>query len=448
MWVVRMKRNETTLSEVGQANERILSELLNFTCGVLLNWARFCLRQHHRYPIFRGAASDNVTVRRPRCSFQCNRRLVGSEVFEITGVSPRQTVTGFLVEETLGNGDGRVQAGEIIQLNLALEVSRKEWWDHFKPSLRALGDAARTLDGPGMLFRLSERFAQTVRTPRFVIPAEDPDEIISFEFGVSTGFATWRDTISIRVEQGDDQTPPAVGNLRLSSVNDSVQFEIPHDQIIEGGAVGSIIAEIFDADSAFVTSISLDRTGDGFEGRWDPPRPGLFLVRGVVSDHAGNKGYSRYFNHRVLDHLPEPDNSTGSWTPLILQETRYPLDYIELTFAPSNPQLIYLLTERAYWRSSDEGSSWSRLGRMNDGSRLLVDAIDPLTGVGTVPTDVASRPGIRRGRDPRLQATRHHDLVRRAGYRNRRSPDAGRCCMAREERILPVWHSPSLHNLR
>ena len=309
-----------------------------------------------------------------------NGRVTDTKTLVLTGISSRQSIKGVVVEEVEGNSDGLVQPGEIIRLYLTLDAAAQNRAVRFTSSLRALDRPVTNMDGPGVWFELADSVARTVRSPRFVIPAEHPDTTVSFGFGVHTEFASWEDTIWVPLVAGADQTPPAVGNMRISSQAASVHFEIPLEQILEGGRVRSSLVEILNADSVLVASVPLSRGIDRYEGSWQAPGLGLYLFRTVVSDNSENIGFSRYHKHTVLKPTPVPRNDTGKWRFVATHEREFPPGYQDLVSAPTNPSLMYLATEFGYWRSADAGASWDRLGRMKRGIvPLFVDANDPYT---------------------------------------------------------------------
>ena len=305
-----------------------------------------------------------------------NGRVTNTKTLVLTGLSSRQSIKGVVVEEVEGNSDGLVQPGEIIRLHLTLDATGQNEGPRFTSSLRPLDQAVSSVDGPGVWFELADSVSRTVRSPRFVIPSEHPDTTLSFGFGVHTEFASWEDTISVPLVSGVDQTTPLVGNMRISSKADSVHFEIPFEQISEGGPVTFV--EILNADSIFVASIPLNRRFDRYEGSWRAPGPGLYLFRAVMSDNSENRGFSRYYKHTALKPTPVPRNDMGKWTFVATHEREFPAGYQDLVFAPTNPSLMYLTTEFGYWRSADVGASWDRLGRMKRTiAPLFVDANDP-----------------------------------------------------------------------
>ena len=127
---------------------------------------------------------------------------VGGDDFSMLGVS-RQVVESLTVIDSLGNGDGAVQAGEYFRLEVKLEGMDAEGLDYFRFFLRSL-DAEVTRFGSEQLLMAPEgKSFRWARTPEFLVaPRVAPGTVLRFEWEGIGPMISWRDTLSLEVAEG------------------------------------------------------------------------------------------------------------------------------------------------------------------------------------------------------------------------------------------------------
>ena len=172
---------------------------------------------------------------------------VGVHELSVTGYSPRQLVQSITVIDSAGNGDGLVQAGEFIRLNLELEapdatLDSLELW-RLRMALRALDFSLRPASKDAALIG-STRLAVdadahrvwSATTPEFLLSADlEPGSGVPFQFRVASLHSEWADTLTMGVSEGGDGTPPRVLGLWTRPAGDGVALSLPGSHVLEGG---------------------------------------------------------------------------------------------------------------------------------------------------------------------------------------------------------------------
>ncbi len=243
--------------------------------------------------------------------------LLWGEEVELEAVAARQQVAAVTVIDSMGNGDGQVQAGEIFHLQLLLDLVAPALLQGLSFRLRPLDADVERLGGGQLSFRRPNRYDQrSVAGPEFLAGGElVAGAVLNFELEVSSDFTLWRDTLQVEVASGIDRTPPRVLGVKARSREDGLWFWLPGELVLEGGGVGSAHVRVFAADGgaeAIVEIPLVDIEGE-FVGIWPDAWPGTdYLLQTVVADREGNEGRSPL--QRVA--LPVPGEHPAEQIPV------------------------------------------------------------------------------------------------------------------------------------
>ena len=243
--------------------------------------------------------------------------LLWGEEVELEAVAARQQVAAVTVIDSMGNGDGQVQAGEIFHLQLLLDLVAPALLQGLDFRLRPLDADVERLGGGQLSFRRPNRYDQrSVAGPEFLAGGELlPGAVLNFELEVSSDFTLWRDTLQVEVASGIDRTPPRVIGVKARSREDGLWFWLPGELVLEGGGVSSAHVRVFAADGwaeAIVEIPLVDIEGE-FAGNWPDAWPGTdYLLQTVVADREGNEGRSPL--QRVA--LPVPGEHLAEQIPV------------------------------------------------------------------------------------------------------------------------------------
>ena len=306
-------------------------------------------------------------------------RIIRHEV-SVTAVSPRQSVQEVVIIDSLGNEDGQAQAGEFIRIGLSLSGDYPELLQAFTFHLHPLSEGVVPIGDTAMVFSLEKTPAMSRYAPEFLLSSSlMPGTQLNFEFVVSSQHATWRDTLSIRVQDGWDPSPPRVMQFRLTHQDHVIRITLPESQILEGSQIRSAWAMVYTSnDTTQLAQIPLRKQDRHYEGTWVAPGSGDYLIEVGAEDVWGNRGHSALQTFSMQIPLPVSDAHTGAWQSLELLDQRWQVDVKGLAFAPGNPQILYATTPYGVWRSEDRGEHWSPTGMMV-GRDILVDSVDPFT---------------------------------------------------------------------
>lgn len=223
--------------------------------------------------------------------------LLWSEEVELAVVAARQRVVATAVVDSLGNGDGQVQAGEIFQLQFLLDLAAPELLQSVNFRLRSLDANVERLSGGPLSFRRPNRYDQrSVAGPEFLVSDQvAPGSQLDFELEARSGFALWRDTLQVEVALGPDRTSPRVLGVKARSHDDGLRVWLPDELVFDGGVIGAARVRVFSAASAasMLAEIPLAVIGGEFAGIWPAAWPGAeYLLETVVEDAMGNEGRS------------------------------------------------------------------------------------------------------------------------------------------------------------
>lgn len=311
------------------------------------------------------------------------QRLAGQDTFMATGISPRQAIRKAVLVDSLGNGDGQIQRGEIARLDIWLEREEPEVLQNLRFTLRPLQKGVRLISTPLV------RFSPERRMPKFVLEEEAPaGDSLQFELVADAHFSVWRDTLQLApLVEGIDSTPPQVERLRSRPLAQGLGIFLNGEDVLDGSPIGLVEARIYGAaDTALVARIPLLWNNYRYEGTWLNPKPGVYLLEARAVDQAGNQGQSTL--RRVL--VKEANNSSGGdaadstfsghlWEEVPLPSGGWRPTLTALAIAPSDPEVIYVRAWHSVWRSQDGGLSWEQVARLMGGDQVLVDAQDPFT---------------------------------------------------------------------
>jgi len=127
---------------------------------------------------------------------------VGENEFAILSVA-RQVVESLSVVDSLGNGDGDIQAGEYFRIEVELEEMDAERLDYFRYSLRALDEEVTRFGGEQLVGKTTGGTIRWVRMPEFLVASDVvPGTVLRFEWEESGSSISWRDTLRLTVAEG------------------------------------------------------------------------------------------------------------------------------------------------------------------------------------------------------------------------------------------------------
>ncbi len=243
--------------------------------------------------------------------------LLWSEEVELEAIAARQQIAAVTVIDSMGNGDGQVQAGEIFHLELLLDLAAPALLQGLDFRLRPLDADVERLGGDQLSFRRPNRYDQrSVTNPEFLIGSGlGPGAVLNFELEVRSDFTLWRDTLQVEVAPGVDRTPPRVLGVKARSREDGLWFWLPSELVLDGGGVGSAHVRVFTADgrAEAIAEIPLIEIEGELAGIWPAAWPGTeYLLQTVVADSAGNEGRSPM--QRVA--LPVPGEHPAEQIPV------------------------------------------------------------------------------------------------------------------------------------
>jgi M6 family metalloprotease-like protein len=213
--------------------------------------------------------------------------------FEV--VSPWQPLAAVTVIDTLGNGDGRVQAGEWVRLRLRTIMDRPELMPALAFRLRSLG-AGVQLQGPSAVSFAAAGHYGPVSTdsPEFLVNAAAmAGDSLRFDLEVASGFSSWHDTLAVVVAPGGDATAPRVPGVRASRTSDGWRYEVASHLILDGGPLAAVAVLVScPPETVTVAVVPLELSGHTYAGTWSTRASSQVLaVQARAADAAGNVGY-------------------------------------------------------------------------------------------------------------------------------------------------------------
>ncbi|MEW6753764.1 MAG: FlgD immunoglobulin-like domain containing protein [Candidatus Latescibacterota bacterium] len=216
--------------------------------------------------------------------------LLWRQTVEATALSPRQLLLGATVVDTLGNGDGRVQVGEVFGLSLSCSglparVRPALCWGlrTLDPRLVLVGRRPVDLAGPDSL-------ARTTGGPQYLAAGDlRPGEPLTFAVECRTAASRWSDTLQAAVAPGPDPSPPVVLGLHQGPLPGGIRLTVAAEEVIDASPVDSVWVEIGRLQTPGpLARVGLTRRDDAWVGTWSPPDPGEYRARAWACDQAGN----------------------------------------------------------------------------------------------------------------------------------------------------------------
>ncbi|MCC7262648.1 MAG: immune inhibitor A [Candidatus Latescibacteria bacterium] len=300
---------------------------------------------------------------------------VGQYPLVITAGAARQAIQEVSLIDSSGNRDGQAQAGEIVQLSIALGNQHETVLPAVGFLVQALDSRVQQLGSPAMFFRMVDAsLALSAKGPEFLLPSTiKAGEILPFELEVK-GIGSWKDTIEVQVQQGKDQTPPRVNLLRVQvGTPEGLGLLLADRWVVDGSPLRSAQVGFYKPqDTTLVAVVPLERQGEGFAGSWREAPPGVYLVAAEVEDAEGNRGRSPLLRVVALapgsaGEDPAQAGETQLWEPLHLSTAQSAAEISGVTIAPGNPKVVYAAGPMSLWRSEDSGQTWSKTGLMFNG---------------------------------------------------------------------------------
>ncbi|MEW6751251.1 MAG: immune inhibitor A domain-containing protein, partial [Candidatus Latescibacterota bacterium] len=304
----------------------------------------------------------------------------------VTGASARREPLAAGVMDTLGNGDGRAQVGEVIELALAFA-------DTLPERLAAwvtLG--LRSLDPRVVPVTLGRSYYEAAGEHQqfLVTTAVPPGTVLRFELLGRAPYQVWRDTLLVRLAEGPDRTPLHLGRVQAVQARDGLRLRLDADDLWEGSDVTSVVAVVrAEPDGAEVARVPLaPQPGGHYAGVWSGAYPGHFRVAATAADAAGNVGQGPPLRFTVDEASPTDVEGTArlrGWEPVALPEAPWRPRLHTLVRSAAEPAALYLRTAAHVWSSRDEGQSWRLAGRLPGGAPEMLGSGMP--GVLADPAD-------------------------------------------------------------
>lgn len=302
--------------------------------------------------------------------------IVRRHALRATGSSAKVEIEQVAVIDTIGNGDGRVQCGEFVRLGLTLAPKRPEFFALATFTLCPVDERVMLVGEPEVEFLPQSVPITSKHNPEFLVRGDvSAGSRLAFEFTTSTAYGTWKDTLVVRVSEGDDATPPRIGYPHFTISRDLLRVAVPTSELLDGSAIDSAWVVVHDAKSdAPITEIPL-RWDDGlWIGDWTGAPGQKLRLQLVAVDQHGNQGAGVLADA----HIPPMAQavSVGPWQAVDLPAGDA-FGVLDMYFAPNDPEVLYAARRDGVWRSSDGGVSWGATGMMDYQRPLFVDAHTP-----------------------------------------------------------------------
>ena len=262
-----------------------------------------------------------------------------------------------------------------MRLGLTLAPKRPEFFALVTFSLRPVDERVVLVGEPKVEFSPQSVPITSKHNPEFLVRGDvSAGSRLEFEFVTSTAYGTWKDTLVVRVSEGDDATSPRVGYPHFTISGDLLRVAVPTSELLDGSAITSAWVVVYDAKNEVpITEIPL-RWDDGlWVGDWMGAAGQKLRLQLVAVDQHGNQGAGVLADA----HIPLMGHTvyTGPWRSLDLPAGDA-FDVLDVNFAPNDSEVLYAARRDGMWRSSDGGVSWSATGMM-DYRRPYVDAHTP-----------------------------------------------------------------------
>ena len=301
--------------------------------------------------------------------------LVRRRTLRATGSSSRVEIEQVAVIDTAGNGDGRVQRGEFVRLGLTLAPKRPDFFALVTFSLRPVDERVVLVGEPKVEFSPQSVPITSKHNPEFLVRGDvSAGSRLEFEFVTSTPYGTWKDTLVVRVSEGDDATSPRVGYPHFTISGDLLRVAVPTSELLDGSAITSAWVAVYDAENDVpITEMPLHWDGGLWVGDWTGAQGQKLWLQLVSVDQHGNQSAGVLADA----HIPLMGHTVYArpWRSLDLPAGDA-FDVLDVNFAPNDPEVLYAARRDGIWRSSDGGVSWSATGMM-DYQRPYVDAHTP-----------------------------------------------------------------------
>ncbi|MYB69173.1 MAG: M6 family metalloprotease domain-containing protein [Gemmatimonadetes bacterium] len=302
--------------------------------------------------------------------------IVRRHALRATGSSPKVEIEQVAVIDTIGNGDGRVQRGEFVRLELTLAPKRPEFFALATFSLRSVDEWVMLVGKPEVEFSPQSVPVTSKHNPEFLVRGDvAAGSSLEFEFATSTAYGTWEDTLVVRVSEGDDATPPRIGYPYFTISRDLLRVAVPTSELLDGSAIDSAWVVVRDAKNEVpITELPLRWDDELWTGDWTGAAGQKLRLQLVAVDQHGNQGAGVLADA----HIPPMASavSVGPWQAVDLPAGDA-FGVLDMHFAPNDPEVLYAARRDGIWRSSDGGVSWSATGMMDYQRPLSVDAHTP-----------------------------------------------------------------------
>jgi len=248
------------------------------------------------YPAFRlrdpSQGAHQVAV---DLEIHANGRLVEVARIDLSVASTRPFLREVRINDEEGNGDAAAQAGEIVQVELVLQVAHGELFPELIFRLVPLMPVVTPAAPIGLGFvRIEEDLLWSLHSAEFLLPGNlTPGTALPFEFSVTSRFGTFRDTVFIQVAQGIDSTPPRAPPPLVSRRQEGVELSLSPHLILEGSGVAGVKTVVYlEQDTSLVVRIPLEWMGNRWLGVWEGAGEGSYLLAAELEDLWGNVGRS------------------------------------------------------------------------------------------------------------------------------------------------------------
>ncbi|MEW6751507.1 MAG: immune inhibitor A domain-containing protein [Candidatus Latescibacterota bacterium] len=285
-------------------------------------------------------------------------RLAGRHDFTAVGLSAGPFACRLVVLDSLGNGDERLQGGEIARVDVQVGVAHPEVLR--APAYLALG-AVRpevvALSSP--VVGLPRGTAAPA--PEFLVSAAlPPGALLPFQVEVHTPGGTWRDTLTLSLAEGADPTAPRLGWWQAFPRQEGLEVVVAAGALLDGSPIAAVEATLWGPESDRPRAqLSLAEVAGYWRGTWKATVPGAYRARLAAWDAVGNVGYGEWRDVAVPEDRYPPLGATR-WERLGPQ-TAWPVTACAVATGPGDPPWRCLLCGQGLWRGP-AGGAWQRAG--------------------------------------------------------------------------------------
>ena len=207
--------------------------------------------------------------------------------------------------EGRGNGDGIVQPGESVQLTLVLDADDRSVVEGTEVELRSLDERLSLLEKGKMRFRVVDGKVRNTSEFQYLVDSGTAaGDSLGFALATRRSYATWVETLYVRVGEGGDRVPPVfTGEVQIWHGEEGLHLLYPESDFIEGGGVERV--EFALSESGGAMQLPLRRQRGYWEGVLHRVSPGEYAYGLIAADEAGNESRTP-LSPLVLEDIAQP----------------------------------------------------------------------------------------------------------------------------------------------